>query len=521
MDNVEINIAGTETFSDTQKKVQDSVGKTEQVIVRSMGTSEQAFDTAARESGKFGDALDKASGAGSQLSGGIGDIGGALTGFVDMQKDAANKASELARKQLDVDQAYEDTQQAAVDLKQATLDLTQSQIDSKQSAADAEQAQLDVKQSLLDAETAQTDYNDAVKEFGPGSAEAKQASQDLAQAQADLKQANIDSEQATADAAQATADGEQATRDLAQASIDAKSSQQGLNDAQKEMKPPSELESWGSKMEAIAPLIMGVVGVTDLLMLANSALSGSWVAQAAGMVGSKIAMVASTVATGAMTAAQWALNVALNANPIGLIILAIAALVAAVVWIATKTTWFQDLWNMVWGAIGTPVKALWEGIKSGANSAIEFAKNALNWILDFPNMMSRTFSNLANIIIAPFKTAWNWIANGWNNSVGRLSFTVPSWVPGIGGGGFSMPRLPTLARGGEIMREGAAYVHKGERVLPAGTNGLWGGGMGGGAIQVVVSFIGGSDELRKWVRKNTRFFGGGGDNAVQIAWGPS
>jgi hypothetical protein len=33
------------------------------------------------------------------------------------------------------------------------------------------------------------------------------------------------------------------------------------------------------------------------------------------------------------------------------------------------------------------------------------------------------------------------IAAAWNNTVGRLSFTLPSWIPGLGGKSFSMPKI--------------------------------------------------------------------------------
>src|SRR5690606_26310390 len=42
----------------------------------------------------------------------------------------------------------------------------------------------------------------------------------------------------------------------------------------------------------------------------------------------------------------------------------------------------------------------------------------------------------------------------------------PSWVPGLGGKGFSLPRLPMLAKGGDITRAGWAIVgEQGPEVL--------------------------------------------------------
>jgi len=50
-----------------------------------------------------------------------------------------------------------------------------------------------------------------------------------------------------------------------------------------------------------------------------------------------------------------------------------------------------------------------------------------------------------------------------------LSFTVPDWVPFIGGEefGFNLPMMPMLQEGGQIDQEGAAYLHAGEKVIPA------------------------------------------------------
>ena len=62
----------------------------------------------------------------------------------------------------------------------------------------------------------------------------------------------------------------------------------------------------------------------------------------------------------------------------------------------------------------------------------------------------RRIGNMASAISEPFKWAFSSIAQFWNNTAGKLSFTAPSWVPGIGGRGFSMPRLPSYHDGGVI-----------------------------------------------------------------------
>ncbi|HWU28023.1 MAG TPA: tape measure protein [Microbacterium sp.] len=66
----------------------------------------------------------------------------------------------------------------------------------------------------------------------------------------------------------------------------------------------------------------------------------------ASSIGTLVAVV-TAVYTGVKiwTAVQAILNVTLMANPLGAIIMGISLLVGAIVWIATQTTWFQDIWR--------------------------------------------------------------------------------------------------------------------------------------------------------------------------------
>lgn len=437
---IRVVIGAEQDVSKALDQVSDSAQKTERVVLSTMGSSEEAFDSAARASGNFGEKIDILSGASSQLAGGIGDIGGAMTAFTDLQNLSATRALE---------------QQGA----------------------------------LLAVEQAQKDYNEAVKQYGVDSLEARQA-------------------------------------------------QLGLNAAQQAAEPPTALAEWGQKLELISPIIMAVTGATDLLILANHALSASMLKNIASSIASRVVMVASATATGIWTAAQWLLNIALTANPIGIIIMAIVALIAIIVIIATKTTWFGDIWKVVWGFIKDVALGFWEWLSNAAGKTWDFIVRgvtgvkdmivgAFKWAIDFvvgyfqfiisiPGRIVDVFKMIGNAIAAPFKWAFNLIAGLWNNTVGRLSFTIPSWVPIIGGAGFSMPRLPTLATGGEIIQTGAVMAHKGERIIPASVAGLTGGT--GGIARLEIDLTGASEEMRRWVKKATRVYGGRGPNSVQIAW---
>ena len=230
-------------------------------------------------------------------------------------------------------------------------------------------------------------------------------------------------------------------------------------------------------------------------------------------VASRVAMVASTVAAKAMAAAQWLLNAAMSANPIGLVIIAIIALVAAVVIAYKKSETFRKIVDAALRAVGAAGKWLWENalkpvfehMKRGwtlvANvvtwwwknivtpafravvavalwlrdrvvdsfnnwralfnrvagwvgdlrrSVVDRFNSLLDWVRELPGRLRSRLAAIRDILPAPFKAAFNAIARAWNNSVGRLSWTAPSWIPGVGGKSISVPKIPMLARGGIV-----------------------------------------------------------------------
>lgn len=86
---------------------------------------------------------------------------------------------------------------------------------------------------------------------------------------------------------------------------------------------------------------------------------------------------------------------------------------------------FRGDWDAAWNAIASTVTTVWSRIQ-------ETVRSAANGILRFINSMIRAIVNALN----------------------SLSFTVPSWVPGIGGNslGFNLtaPQIPYLAQGAVI-----------------------------------------------------------------------
>jgi hypothetical protein len=478
-----------------------------------MGSAAQESTDLTTKLGHLGSAVDGATTA-------IDSIGGSVQAFADIQNMASNRAAEQARKVAAVEQASIDLEQATVDLTQANLDLGQSFLDGKQAGVDAQQALIDAKQATLDAQVAQEDYNAAVKEHGKDSAEAKQALIDLEQAQADLNQAHLDGEQAAADAAQATNDGKQATLDATQAVRSGKDAQLDLNEAMTAANPTG-LQKWADKIQLLTPLLTAVIGVVGLV-----------------------------------TAAQWAWNAAQAASPTTWIVIGIVALIAAIVLVATKTTWFQATWEAVWGvlkAIGAwfagPFAdffvATWDAIVGAATAvgawfagpfagffvalwnnvvgAVVWVKDRFieNWnkiksfvggvgdfIAGIPGKLKNAFSAVTSAIFAPFRAAFNMVADAWNSTIGRLHWSVPGWVPGVGGNSISAPRLPKYHQGGIVSgamgAETLAVLQAGERVSPAGGSGSFDNLhvtvelIGDGVLRVVRAEVGkrGGDPVR-------------------------
>lgn len=89
-----------------------------------------------------------------------------------------------------------------------------------------------------------------------------------------------------------------------------------------------------------------------------------------------------TLATTIWTASIWASTAALLANPITWIVIAIVALIAVIVLIATKTTWFQTVWEYTWNAIKALFQFVWQAIVLYITTYIAIVKAVFTTTLD-------------------------------------------------------------------------------------------------------------------------------------------
>lgn len=228
---------------------------------------------------------------------------------------------------------------------------------------------------------------------------------------------------------------------------------------------------------AIATGLSGIINAVPADVL--TVIVGAWVAWATAVKLYALYTMAAALVTQGWAVAQTALNVAMSLNPVVLIVLAIIALVAIIVIIATKTHWFQTLWKKAWGGIKAAahavgswfkdtlwpwIKGVWEGIK-------DKAVGVWNWMKGLPGKLKTAFAKVKDYLLAPFRAAFNLVADAWNNTIGRLSWTVPSWIPGVGGNTISAPKLPHFHSGGVVPgipgSEMLAVLQAGEKVSPA------------------------------------------------------
>lgn len=100
---------------------------------------------------------------------------------------------------------------------------------------------------------------------------------------------------------------------------------------------------------------------------------------------------------------------------------------------------------------------------------IDFIRNVFtgNWRGAWENV-KQIFSNAVSGLATIFKAPINAIVDGWNGLAGSLgSVTIPDWVPGIGGGSWSLPKMHRMKIGMDYVPYDLypAYLDEGEWVL--------------------------------------------------------
>lgn len=207
----------------------------------------------------------------------------------------------------------------------------------------------------------------------------------------------------------------------------------------------------------------------------------------------------------AWTIAQVALNFAMDANPIGLIITAVAALAVGFAYAWEHSEKFRDIvtgaMDKVRGAIG------W--VKDAGGAAADWISAKwhafTDWLGTVPGWLGNLGSNMGKFLVNGLISGLNWAVWAFNSTIGSIGFTVPDWIPFVGGRSWVMPQIPYvayMAEGGIVT--GPTRLVAGERepemVLPLSKARQYGFGGDRPHLTVVINgFVGDEDAVQRKV----------------------
>ncbi len=257
------------------------------------------------------------------------------------------------------------------------------------------------------------------------------------------------------------------------------------------------LTGWGLKISTWAQENPGKVKLVVIVLGSLAAVIGTV----------SLAIKAWTFITKIHTAAMVALNVVMFANPLGLFIAALAAVAIGVAIAYKKSDRFRAI-----------VQAVGSTVRDAATTAVEWFGRIKDAAIAVGTGIASAFGNVAEVITAPYRAAFQAIRAAWNSTIGGRGFSFGGWDPPGPGSvpGISF-RIPELAGGGPALRNRVHLV--GERgpelfvpgrtgrVVPASdTAKMIGKGAAGPSVEVKV-YIGDreiKDIVRTEVKETTR-----------------
>ena len=142
---------------------------------------------------------------------------------------------------------------------------------------------------------------------------------------------------------------------------------------------------------------------------------------------------------------------------------------------------FTNDWTKAFGLLGVPlnafcstVTAIWNTIKGVLSGIIDFIGGVFtgNWARAW-NGVKNIFSSIVSGFAGIFKAPINAIISGINSFIGGLNkIKIPGWVPGVGGKGFNISKIPKLAEGAVVSKATPAIFGEAgtEAVIPLQRN---------------------------------------------------
>lgn len=194
--------------------------------------------------------------------------------------------------------------------------------------------------------------------------------------------------------------------------------------------------------------------------------------------------------------------IAFIASPIGIVIAALAAFVAGIVIAYNKVGWFRDFINASFNVIKDIVVGVFKVLADTTKSTFDFITGfiggamdgAVKIISDYVNAITRIFGGIIDFVTGVFTGDWSraWqgvvdifggifegiaavakapinamitLINGFLGGLNNIK--IPKWIPGVGGKGFSIAKIPYLAEGGHMINGQAIVGEAGPELLTA------------------------------------------------------
>lgn len=184
-----------------------------------------------------------------------------------------------------------------------------------------------------------------------------------------------------------------------------------------------------------------------------------------------------------------ALKATMAANPFIATIVVISALVAAFIWAYQNIEWFRNGVNAFMGGVKDIfvqgfnfitgfLGSVFGGIEQNFNNFFNAGQRIFSGFIDFitgvfSGNWQQAWTGIVNIfggifdgIVAFAKAPLNLLIGLINGVIGGLNkIKLPKWVPGIGGKGISIDKIPYLANGGHLINGQAVVGEAGPELL--------------------------------------------------------
>lgn len=211
-------------------------------------------------------------------------------------------------------------------------------------------------------------------------------------------------------------------------------------------------------------------------------------------------------------------------SPIGLVVVAITALIGVFMYLMATSEEFrvamQTIFSFVWGFISpiiTNIMNLFTGLIQIIKGAVLIIGGLLTG--DFKmiaNGFSSIFKGIGNVVISVLNGVINMInrflkgfTTGINAAIGLANKVPGVNIPKVN---LKIPNIPKLATGTNyIAREGLAYLHEGEAVVPKKYNPAVGGNTGVTYVTVIADMD--VNKFGKAFVNNVKTFSGGAKNS--------